>query len=59
MLISGSSPLLITSLSLFIIAALGGIALANLDMGNKKIVAVVHPIIALAGLITLIVHVLP
>jgi hypothetical protein len=62
MFISGSSTLLITSLSLFILAALGGIALATLDMSNKKIpkiIAVVHALIALAGLIALVIHVLP
>ncbi len=62
MFISGSSPLLITSLTLFILAALGGLTLATLDMSNKKIpkiIAVLHPLVALAGLIVLIIYVLP
>lgn len=56
------STLLIASVTLFIIAALGGLTLFTLDKSNKKIpkvFAIVHPLIALAGLVALIVYVLP
>jgi len=62
MFMAGASPLLIMSLTLFVLAALGGLTLAAFDFTNKKIpklLAVVHPLVALAGLIALIVHVLP
>jgi hypothetical protein len=62
MFMSGSSALLIASLILFIFAALGGVTLASFDLNNKKIpklIAVLHPLIAIAGLIVLIVYVLP
>lgn len=59
---AGSSPLLITSLVLFILAALGGLTLVTLDMKKKsipKLLAVLHPVIAIAGLVALIIYVLP
>ncbi|RUR05885.1 hypothetical protein [Legionella sp. km772] len=62
MFIRGSSPLLLTSLALFILAALGGLTLATLDISHRKIpklIAVLHPLIALAGLIVLLAYVLP
>ncbi len=58
---SGASPLLLTSLTLFILAALGGLTLLTLDLSKKpipKLLALLHPVIALAGLITLIMYVL-
>lgn len=59
---SSWSSLLITSLILFVLAALGGLTLFMLDMKKKpvpKVVAVIHPIIAIAGLLALIIYVLP
>jgi hypothetical protein len=61
-LIYGADPLLITSLILFIIAALGGITLVTLDIKKKpipKLLAIIHPLIAAAGLVVLIIYVLP
>lgn len=59
---SGWSSLLITSLVLLISAALGGLTMFMMDRKNKqfpKIIALIHPIIAIAGLIALIIYVLP
>lgn len=54
-------PMLITSIVLFILAALGGITLFTIDMSNKripKLLAIGHPILAVIALITLIIYVL-
>ncbi len=54
------SGMLATSLVLFFIAALGGLTLLTIDLSNKpipKAIALLHPVIALAGLITLIIYV--
>lgn len=51
----GTGP--ITSLVLFILAALGGLTLFSIDIRNKPIpkwIAVVHPIVAVIALLTLI-----
>lgn len=51
----GSGPIL--SLVLFILAALGGLTMFTIDMQNKPIpkwIAIVHPLVAAAGLIALI-----
>ncbi|KTD10921.1 hypothetical protein Lgra_1887 [Legionella gratiana] len=56
------SPLLITSSILLVLAALGGLFLFILGMKKKgipKLVAVIHPLIAFAGLLALIIYVLP
>lgn len=56
-----ADPLLITSIVLFIIAALGGLTLFTIDMRNKpipKLIAVVHPILAAIALILLIIYTL-
>ncbi len=56
------SPLLITSLILFLLAALGGLTLFIIDMRGgviPKLLAVLHPLIALAGLVSLVIYVLP
>lgn len=61
MVIQGASPLLITSVVLFVLAALGGLTLFTIDMRNKpipKLLAMLHPLIAVAGLIVLIIYVL-
>ncbi len=60
--ITGSSPLLLTSLILFTLAALGGRTLSIIDPDKKnirKLLAVIHPLIAAAGLFALIIYVLP
>lgn len=54
-------PLLISSVVLFIIAALGGLTLFTIDMTNRripKLLAIGHPILAVLGLVTLIIYVL-
>ncbi len=56
-----SESLLIASLVIFIIAALGGFALYTLDSLKKRIpkpLAILHPLIAVAGLIVLIIYAL-
>ncbi|WP_058535096.1 hypothetical protein [Legionella saoudiensis] len=62
LLIYGATPLLIASLILFLIAAMGGLTL--FWMGRKrasvpKLLVIIHPLVALAGLITLVIYVLP
>lgn len=57
-----SNPLLLTSLVLLSMAALGGLTLFLIDKRKhtlRKLIAVIHPLVALAGLLTLIVSVLP
>lgn len=54
-------PLLITSITLFVFAALGGLTLFIIDMSKKpipKLLAVLHPILAVIALIVLIIYVL-
>ena len=56
-----TSPLLITSIVLFVLAALGGLTLFTIDMQKKpipKVLAVIHPIIAVIALFTLVVYTL-
>lgn len=58
-IMQGASPLLITSIVLFIIAALGGLTLFTIDMSKRpipKLLATLHPVIAAAGLIVLIIY---
>jgi hypothetical protein len=62
MFLNSFSTTLIASLILFIIAVLGGLTLVTLDMKKRtvpKLLAVLHPVIAIAGLIVLIIYVLP
>lgn len=57
-----SDKLLGISLGLFLIAALGGFTLLFTDLSHKPIpkwLAVIHPLVAATGLVTLIVYVLP
>lgn len=52
---------LITSIVLFILAALGGLTMFVIDMKNKpipKMIAVIHPIVAVIALLTLISYML-
>lgn len=61
-IIQGYSSALITALVLLIIAASGGLFLFARDMRNKSIpkwLALLHPLIAFAGLIALIICLLP
>jgi hypothetical protein len=57
----GASPLLLTSIILFILAALGGLTLFTIDMKHKpipKFLALLHPLLAVIGLIVLIIYAL-
>lgn len=59
---SQTDKLLDISLGLFLIAAIGGFTLLFTDLMKKPIpkwLAVIHPLVASAGLICLIVYVLP
>lgn len=52
-----TSTMLLTSLGLFILAALGGFTLLSFDLRNKpipKAFAIVHPLIAISALVLLI-----
>lgn len=54
-------PLLIASVVLFLLAALGGLTLFTIDMSNKpipKLLAIGHPILAVIALMTLIIYVM-
>ncbi len=54
-------PLLITSVVLFILAALGGLTLFTIDMTNRripKVMALGHPILAVIALVILIIYML-
>ena len=56
-----TESLLIASLVIFIIAGLGGFAIYTLDSLKKRIpkpLAILHPLIAVAGLIVLIIYAL-
>lgn len=56
-----ADTLLITSIVLFILAALGGLTLFSIDMRNKpipKLIAVLHPVLAVIALLTLVVYML-
>jgi hypothetical protein len=53
--------LLLTSLILFLIAALGGLTLLTIDMSNKripKLLAVIHPLLAVTAVVILIFYAL-
>lgn len=55
-----TAPLLITSLVLFVLAALGGLTMFTLDTTGKrvpKMIAIAHPIAALSGLGILITYI--
>lgn len=59
---TGQSSLLIASLIFLIVAAIGGLTLVKLAKKGKqlpKLAVIIHPIIALAGLIALVIYVLP
>ncbi|VVC75384.1 hypothetical protein AQUSIP_06740 [Aquicella siphonis] len=54
-------PLLITSIVLFVLAALGGLTLFMIDMKKRpipKLLAILHPVFAVIALVTLIIYVL-
>jgi hypothetical protein len=55
------SPLLITGFVLLFVAALGGFTLLTIDLSKKPIpraMALMHPLLALAGVIVLIIYAL-
>ena len=55
-----SGPVPLISLGLFVLAALGGLYLFVTDLSKKpvsKVVAIVHPLVAVSGLIALILFV--
>jgi peptidoglycan/LPS O-acetylase OafA/YrhL len=61
-LVFGGNPLLIISLVLFLLAAMGGLTLFTLDKHKKPIpkwLALGHPLVAFAGLIALVAYILP
>ncbi|HEX2960908.1 MAG: hypothetical protein ACM3UR_12390 [Bacteroidota bacterium] len=55
-----AAGLTIASLVLFIIAALGGFIMFYMDMGKKRLppkaLAIIHPLLAAAGLVILIIY---
>ena len=56
-----TEPLLIASLAIFIAAALGGFFLYTIDSSKKRIpkpIAIIHPLVAISGLIVLIIYAL-
>lgn len=56
-----TAPLLLISLALFILAAIGGVTMFTLDTSNKrvpKILAIMHPMVAITALILLIVYII-
>lgn len=59
--VNGASALLVASLILFSLAALGGLTMFVLDMNGKPIpknIAIVHPLVAVSGLIILAIYML-
>lgn len=55
-----TEPLLISSIVLFIIAALGGLTMFTIDMMQKPIpksIAIIHPLVAVVALVMLIMYV--
>lgn len=53
------SPLLISSLILFLVAAIGGVTLFVFDIKRKNLplpIVLCHPLIAISGVITLLVY---
>ncbi|CAM2983499.1 Uncharacterised protein [Legionella steigerwaltii] len=59
---TGQAAILRASLIILIVAALGGLTLVSLAKKGKqvpKVAVLIHPIIAIAGLIALIIYVLP
>ncbi|CEG59009.1 hypothetical protein [Legionella fallonii] len=62
MFIYGTAPLLIAGLVLLLLGALGGLTLFIMDKKGKtapKLLVILHPIIAVIGLVTVIIYVLP
>ncbi|USQ12720.1 hypothetical protein J2N86_08345 [Legionella lytica] len=62
LIIYGIAPLLLASLILFLLAAMGGLTLfimGRKEMKVPKLLVFIHPLVALAGLITLVIYVLP
>lgn len=56
-----TTPLLVTSLVFFILAAIGGLTMFTLDMSGKpvpKMLAIGHPVLAVTSVILLIVYII-
>src|SRR5687767_13208760 len=56
-----TSTLLIISMSLFILAALGGLTLLTIDLSKKpipKAIALAHPALAITALVLLVIYIL-
>ncbi|WP_019215473.1 hypothetical protein [Legionella tunisiensis] len=61
-LMTSFSPLLMTSLVLLTLAALGGLTLvilAEKKIYAPKIIVALHPLVAIVGLFTLVIYILP
>lgn len=55
------SPILVTGIVLLILAAMGGFSLLMFDLSKKpipKVLALIHPLVALSGVVTLIIYLL-
>lgn len=62
MLINGSAPLLVAGITLLLLGALGGLTLVTINKKGKrspKVLLILHPIVAVTGLIILVIYVLP
>ncbi len=60
--INGTAPLLVASVTLLILGALGGFTLFTLNRKGKpapKLLVILHPIVAVSGLVILVIYVLP
>lgn len=56
-----TEPLIVSSVILFVLAAVGGLTLFIFDISGKtipKTIAIIHPIVAIAGVVTLIIYLL-
>jgi len=56
-----TETLLLTDLALFVLAAMGGLTMFTLDMSGKKVpkmLAVVHPLLAISSVIILIIYII-
>ena len=54
-----TDPTLVAALVFFILAGLGGLTLLSFDLRKKpipKMIALVHPLVAIAGVVLLVVH---
>ncbi len=62
MFVNGSAPLLVAGLTLLLLGALGGLTLFTINKKGKtapKLLIILHPIVAVIGLVILVIYVLP